>query len=899
MSSGQKLVIVESPAKAKTIAKYLGDDFRVLASVGHIRDLIDLKDLSPELKKQGTIGKFSIDVDDDFKPYYAISAGKNKTVSELKAALKDADELYLATDEDREGEAIAWHLLDVLKPKVPVHRMVFHEITKEAIQAAVANTRAIDDDLVQAQETRRVVDRLYGYEISPVLWRKVARGLSAGRVQSPAVRLVVERERERMAFVSASYFDIKATFDTGKESEPKFEAKLHTYNGQRIATGDSFNDKGELTSQVLLLDEATATSLATAIQTPGVPIEVISVEAKPSTRRPAAPFTTSTLQQEASRKLRLSAKQTMDVAQSLYQEGYITYMRTDSPTLSTQAITAARSQAKEMFGEEYVASAPRVYQGKNKNAQEAHEAIRPAGEIFRKPSEVASELHGRAFELYDLIWKRTIASQMQDAKVSTTTAKIAVFPLPNGDRAEFTASGTVVTFRGFMAAYEESQDEPRNEDEQEKESKLPNLEIGQGLEALDVTAKNHQTSPPPRYTEASLVKALEEDGIGRPSTYAAIISNIQNKGYVIKRGQALVPEWIAFTVIRFLEENVSRLVDYAFTARMEEDLDEIANGNLDRSSWLKQFYFGAGDNPGLHSIVENIGDIDPKALNSMDMGDGITLRTGKFGPYLEIYINPGDEGADENGRRIINIPEGLAPDELTLAKAHELIEAPVLVDRVLGVDPESGFNILFKDGRYGPYVLIDDADAAKPKTASLFKTMSAETIDLETALRLLALPRVVGQDPESGVDIIAQNGKFGPYLLKAKESRSLQSEDQIFDLDLAGALEIFAQPKYGGRRTAATPLKEFGEDPAAKTNVVAKSGQFGLYVTDGAINATVPKDEPLDELTPERAFELLAIRREKLGLEPGQPAPKASKAGRRSTAPARTVKKGGTRKKAE
>jgi len=453
VSSGQKLVIVESPAKAKTIAKYLGDDFRVLASVGHIRDLIDLKDLSPELKKQGTIGKFSIDVDDDFKPYYAISAGKNKTVSELKAALKDADELYLATDEDREGEAIAWHLLDVLKPKVPVHRMVFHEITKEAIQAAVANTRSIDDDLVQAQETRRVVDRLYGYEISPVLWRKVARGLSAGRVQSPAVRLVVERERERMAFVSASYFDIKATFDTGKDSEPNFEAKLHTYNGQRIATGDSFNDKGELTAQVLLLDELTATSLATAIQTPGVPIEVISVEAKPSTRRPAAPFTTSTLQQEASRKLRLSAKQTMDVAQSLYQEGYITYMRTDSPTLSTQAITAARSQAKEMFGEEYVASAPRVYQGKNKNAQEAHEAIRPAGEIFRKPSEVASELHGRAFELYDLIWKRTIASQMQDAKVSTTTAKIAVFPLPNGDRAEFTASGTVVTFRGFMAGH--------------------------------------------------------------------------------------------------------------------------------------------------------------------------------------------------------------------------------------------------------------------------------------------------------------------------------------------------------------------------------------------------------------------------------------------------------------
>ena len=900
MSTGSKLVIVESPAKAKTIAKYLGDEFRVLASVGHIRDLIDLKDLPPELKKQGTIGKFSIDVDDDFKPYYAISAGKNKTVSELKAALKDADELFLATDEDREGEAIAWHLLDVLKPKVPVHRMVFHEITKEAIQAAVANTRAIDDNLVQAQETRRVVDRLYGYEISPVLWRKIARGLSAGRVQSPAVRLIVERERERMAFVSAAYFDIKAIFDTKVAGEPKFEAKLHTYNSQRIATGDSFNDKGELTAKVLLLDEEKATSLADAVRSPDVPIEVISVEAKPSTRRPAAPFTTSTLQQEASRKLRMSAKQTMDVAQSLYQEGYITYMRTDSPTLSSQAITAARSQAKEMFGEEYVSPAPRVYQGKNKNAQEAHEAIRPAGEVFRKPSEVAAELHGRAFDLYDLIWKRTIASQMQDAKVSTTTAKIAVFPLANGDRAEFTASGTVVTFRGFMAAYEESQDEPRNEDEaEEQESKLPNLETGQKLEAVEVTAKNHQTSPPPRYTEASLVKALEEDGIGRPSTYAAIISNILNKGYVIKRGQALVPEWIAFTVIRFLEENVSRLVDYAFTARMEEDLDEIANGKIERGAWLKQFYFGSGDNPGLHSIVENIGDIDPKALNSLALGDGITLRTGKFGPYLEIYIEPNAEGADENGRRIINIPEGLAPDELTLAKAHELIEAPILQDRILGQDPASGHNILFKDGRYGPYVLIDDPDAKKPKTASLFKTMSADALDLEIAIRLLSLPRVIGQDPESGIDITSQNGKFGPYLLKGKESRSLQAEDQIFDLDLAGALEIFAQPKYGGRRTAATPLKEFGEDPAAKTNVVAKSGQFGLYVSDGAINATVPKDEPLDELTPERAFELLAIRREKLGLEPGQPAPKVSKAGRRSTAPARTVKKGATRKKAE
>jgi DNA topoisomerase-1 len=708
---------------------------------------------------------------------------------------------------------------------------------------------------------------------------------------------VVERERERMAFVSASYFDIKGLFETGLGSEPKFEAKLFTYNGQRIATGDSFNDKGELTAQVLLLDEDKANALADAIKASSSNVEVISVEAKPSTRRPAAPFTTSTLQQEASRKLRMSAKQTMDVAQSLYQQGYITYMRTDSPTLSTQAINAARSQAKEMFGEEYVASAPRIYQGKNKNAQEAHEAIRPAGEIFKKPSELAGELLGRTFDLYDLIWKRTVASQMQDAKVSTTTAKIAVFPLPNGDRAEFTASGTVVTFRGFMAAYEESQDEPRNEDEEneEKESKLPNMEVGQKLNVLEINAKSHQTSPPPRYTEASLVKALEEDGIGRPSTYAAIISNIINKGYVTKRGQALVPEWIAFTVMRFLEDKVSRLVDYEFTARMEEDLDEIANGKINRSEWLKEFYFGSQGNPGLTSVVENIGEIDAKALNSLDLGDGITLRTGKFGPYLEIYIEPNAEGADENGRRIINIPEGLAPDELTLAKAHELIEAPIITDRILGQDPVSGHNVLFKDGRYGPYVLLDDPDAKKPKTASLFKTMTAESMNLETALKLLSLPRVVGQDAE-GVDITTQNGKFGPYLLRAKDSRSLASEDLIFDLTLEGALELLAQPKLRGRVTAATPLKEFGEDPSAKTKVVAKSGQFGLYVTDGAINATVPKDEPLEELTSERAFELLAIRREKLGLEPGQAAPKASKS-RKAAAPARTVKKGATRKK--
>jgi DNA topoisomerase-1 len=574
--AGQKLVIVESPAKAKTISKYLGSEFEVLASVGHIRDLIDTKDLPAE-KKKGSLGKFSIDIENDFEPYYAISPGKSKTVADLKRAMAGASEVYLATDEDREGEAIAWHLLQVLKPKVPVKRMVFHEITKEAIQAAVNNTREIDTNLVEAQETRRVADRLYGYEVSPVLWRKINRGLSAGRVQSPATRLVVERERERMAFVSARYFDVKLVLDTQQAGQPNFEAKLQSIDGKRIASGDSFNDRGEIAPSVLLIEQEAAEAIAASIEDPNVSIVVASVDSKPSTRRPAAPFTTSTLQQEASRKLRMSAKQTMDTAQSLYQEGYITYMRTDSPTLSSQAISAARNQAREMFGAEFVSDQPRVYQGKNKNAQEAHEAIRPAGEVFRKPSELSGVLFGRAFDLYDLIWKRTVASQMQDAKVSTTTAKITVSPLSKaaavGKAAEFTASGTVITFKGFIAAYEESQDETRNDDEgDDKEAKLPNLTVGQQLKAVEILAKDHQTLPPPRYTEASLVKALEEDGIGRPSTYASILSTIITKGYVTKRGQALVPEWIAFTVTRFLEENFAYLVDYDFTASMKKTL---------------------------------------------------------------------------------------------------------------------------------------------------------------------------------------------------------------------------------------------------------------------------------------------------------------------------------------
>jgi DNA topoisomerase I len=847
----KKLVIVESPAKAKTISKYLGGDFEVLASVGHIRDLAEPKEL-PADKKKGALAKFSIDVDNDFQPFYTISAGKSKTVSELKSALKGAEELYLATDEDREGEAIAWHLLEVLKPKVPVHRMVFNEITKEAIQEAVANTRKINDNLVEAQETRRVVDRLVGYEISPVLWRKINRGLSAGRVQSPAMRMIVERERERIAFKAANYSSITAQLS---QDSVDFEAKLASISGVKLAGSKSFDENGTLVQEVRVLSPGEAEQLAKSLV--GTTLEVSSVEAKPTTRKPYAPFTTSTLQQEASRKLGMSAKQAMDTAQQLYQEGYITYMRTDSPNLSQQAIAASRAAAKELFGNDSVHESPRLYGANSKNAQEAHEAIRPSGDSFKHPSELASLLHGRSLALYELIWRRTVASQMADAKLSTTTAKFTV--QHEGQDLEFSASGTTVLFKGFLAAYDETT-ETKAED-----AKLPKLAAGQKLDAEDVVSKNHSTQPPARYTEASLVKALEEQGIGRPSTYAAIISTIISKGYVVKRGNALVPEWISFTVTRFLEENFGNLVDYEFTAKMENDLDRIALGELDRSGWLKNFYFG---DDGLQAVVNSLGESDPRAINTFELAPGIALRTGKFGPYLEVMEN--------EERRIVNIPETLTPDELTIEKAEELIAAPPASDRVLGKDPESGLDIIVKDGRYGPYVTLVDESNPKPKTASLFKTMAVDTVSHEEALKLLSLPRVIGTDPETGSEITAQNGKFGPYLKRGNDSRSLTSEEQIFEISLEEAIETYKQPKYGGRRTAATPLREFGDDPASGLPVVAKTGQFGNYVTDGVINATIPKDEPIDEIANDRAYELLAIRREKLGVEPGE-APKTSK----------------------
>jgi DNA topoisomerase-1 len=925
----KKLVIVESPTKVKSIAQYLGDGFEVQASVGHIRDLIEPKNLPPELKT-GSLGKFSVDVEKGFAPYYVVSDAKKKTVAELKRALAGASELYLATDEDREGEAIAWHLLEVLKPKVPVHRMVFHEITREAIEKARDNTRQIDAALVDAQETRRILDRLYGYEVSPVLWRKIGPGLSAGRVQSAATRLVVERERERLAFTAAGYWDLTARLSPELEQLSKsegFESRLVRVNGERVASGRDFDENGALKSKATPLDETSAKALAAALAAPGVNITVASVDSKPYTRRPAAPFTTSTLQQEASRKLRFSARQTMSVAQSLYENGYITYMRTDSPSLSQQALNAARSQAKALYGAETVPDKPRLYTGKGKNAQEAHEAIRPAGETFRTPTQLSSTLRGNDFKLYDLIWKRTVASQMADAKGVTASVTIAAGPtavegMPEPALAEFTASGTVITFRGFMHAYEEGQDEDRNGPAEPAEAKLPPLTEGQSLRAVSVDAAGHETSPPPRYTEASLVKTLDELGIGRPSTYASIISTIVDRGYVTPRGQALVPSWIAFSVVRLLEDYFGDLVNYDFTATLENDLDRIAGGEEDRVDWLNGFYFGNEGHRGLRNVIDNLGDIDARTVNSVVIAPDITLRIGKYGPYLEVR----EEGAAEDAvPRRVNIPAELAPDELTETKARELIDAPVLVDRVIGVNPETGKNVVAKDGRFGPYVTEVDPEpetpaevaapaaaspastnaastdpastvadapakkaparkaaakkstAPKARTASLFKSMDLATIDIETALRLLDLPRVVGDDPESGEPITAQNGKFGPYLKKGVDTRSITSEDLIFEIDLPGALELFAQPKYGARR-ASSALKEFEADPESGKPIRIKDGRFGAYVTDGVTNATIPKGETVEEVDFERAVQLLADKRAKGPAAPRKTAAKKAPA---------------------
>jgi DNA topoisomerase-1 len=890
--SARRLVIVESPTKARKLAGFLGSNYIVESSRGHIRDLPRAAADVPAKYKSEPWARLGVNVDAGFEPLYIISPEKKNTVSELKGLLKDVDELYLATDGDREGEAIAWHLLETLKPRIPVKRMVFHEITEPAIRAAAEHPRDLDLDLVDAQETRRILDRLYGYEVSPVLWKKVAPKLSAGRVQSVATRIIVQRERDRMAFRSAAYWDVVAELDAGvsdpQASPPTFTARLTGVDGLRVATGRDFDSLGVLRKpdEVVLLDETRAGELANGLR--GAQLTVMSVEEKPYTRRPYPPFMTSTLQQEAGRKLRFSAERTMSVAQRLYENGYITYMRTDSTTLSESAIAAARTQARQLYGEEYVSPSPRQYTRKVKNAQEAHEAIRPAGDTFATPDAVRRELNGDDFRLYELIWQRTVASQMADARGTTLSLRIGG---ASGEaQVVFSASGRTLTFPGFLKAYVETVDELAGGEADDAERRLPQLRQGQRVDAVELTPEAHATNPPPRYTEASLVKALEELGIGRPSTYSSIIKTIQDRGYVYKKGSALVPSWVAFAVIGLLERHFGRLVDYGFTAAMEDELDEIAAGHAQRTAWLNHFYFG-GDygvpdsvarSGGLKKLVGvNLEGIDAREVNSIKVFDDaqgrpVYVRVGKNGPYLERMVT-GEDGEPTPQRA--NLNDTLTPDELTLEVAEELFAAPN-EGRVLGVDPETGHEIVARDGRYGPYVtevlpqLPDGDDGAipaskgkkpigpKPRTASLLRSMDLRTVTLEDALKLLSLPRVVGVDPDSGEQITAQNGRYGPYLKRGKDSRSLTTEDQIFDITLDEALKLYAEPKHRGRQGAsAPPLRELGTDPASGRPMVIKDGRFGPYVTDGETNASLRKGDDVLSITDERAAELLADRR--------------------------------------
>jgi DNA topoisomerase I len=915
--SRRRLVIVESPTKARKLAGYLGSNYIVESSRGHIRDLPRAAADVPAKYKSEPWARLGVNVDADFEPLYIISPEKKSTVSELKGLLKGVDELYLATDGDREGEAIAWHLLQTLKPNVPVKRMVFHEITEPAILEAAENPRDLDIDLVDAQETRRILDRLYGYEVSPVLWKKVAPKLSAGRVQSVATRIIVQRERDRMAFRSASYWDIVAQLDAGvsdpNAQPPTFTARLTGVDGLRVATGRDFDSLGQLrkADEVVVLDEARATELATGLR--GAQLSVASVEEKPYTRRPYAPFMTSTLQQEAGRKLRFSSERTMSIAQRLYENGYITYMRTDSTTLSQSAINAARTQARQLYGEEYVSPSPRQYTRKVKNAQEAHEAIRPAGETFATPDGVRRELDGDEFRLYELIWQRTVASQMADARGTTLSLRIA--GRSGGRDVVFSASGRTITFAGFLKAYVETVDELAGGEADDAESRLPQLTQGQRLDAVELTPDGHATNPPARYTEASLVKALEELGIGRPSTYSSIIKTIQDRGYVHKKGSALVPSWVAFAVTGLLEQHFGRLVDYDFTAAMEDELDAIASGQERRTDWLNNFYFG-GDHGvadsvarsgGLKKLVGvNLEGIDAREVNSIKLFDDaqsrpVYVRVGKNGPYLERMVT-NDEG--ERVPQRANLNDSLTPDELTLEVAEQLFATPQ-EGRALGVDPETGHEIVAKDGRYGPYVTEilpeppgeEDGGAVpakkgkkptgpKPRTGSLLRSMDLQTVTLEDALKLLSLPRVLGVDPQTGEEITAQNGRYGPYLKRGTDSRSLATEDQIFEITLDEALKIYAEPKRrGGQSAAAPPLRELGADPASGKPMVIKDGRFGPYVTDGETNASLRKGDDVVSITDERAAELLADRRARGPVK--RPAKKAA----RKKAPAKKAAK--------
>jgi len=900
---GTRLVIVESPAKARTIAGYLGKGYVVESSIGHIRDMPDKAAEIPQKYRAEPWARLGVDVDNDFQALYVVPSEKKQQVSKLKTLLKDADELYLATDEDREGEAIAWHLTEELKPKVPTRRMVFHEITPEAIARAIANPTELNHGKVDAYQTRRVLDRLYGYEVSPVLWKKVMPRLSAGRVQSVATRLIVDKERDRIAFRSASYWDLEADFATenhGTERLPDdptvFTATLLSVDGKRVAQGRDFTSTGQLrdASAVVLLNQAAAEALAGRLRDKNSAFSVSSVERKPYRRSPYPPFRTTTLQQEASRKLGFSAKYTMSVAQRLYENGYITYMRTDSITLSQTAIDAARAQARELYGAEYVPDAPRTYANKVKNAQEAHEAIRPAGDRFRTPRQVAAGgLRGDELRLYDLIWKRTVACQMKDATGESVSVRVAGVP---GDvrtgaaglakdairTTEFAASGKIINFYGFLKAYVESHDD-QAADRDDQERRLPALAERQALNALRIDPADHATKPPARYTEASLVKELEDREIGRPSTYASIIGTILDRGYVFKKGTALVPSFLAFAVITLLERHFGQLVDYEFTAQMEDALDEIARGEAERVPWLRRFYFGNDDHGngsrktvsrsddsaglGLKALVSDITEIDPRDVSSFPLaGTDIVVRVGRYGPYLE-----------RDGQRA-NVPEDMAPDELTPEKAEELFNVPN-GDKPLGTDPESGHELVAKAGRFGPYVteVLPDGAKGKPRTASLLKSMTLDTVTLDEALKLLSLPRTLGEI--DGEPVTVQNGRYGPYVKRGTESRSLPTEEEMFTVSLDQAKALLAEPKARGRGrgAAAPPLRELGNDPATGKPMVIKDGRFGPYVTDGETNASLRKGDEVATITPERGAELLADRRA------AAPAPRA-----RKTAPKKT-----------
>lgn len=894
---GTKLVIVESPAKARKIGSFLGDEYVVEASVGHIRDLPQRAADIPKEFKQFAWAKEGVNIEEDFAPLYVINPDKKSKVAELKELMKDADELILATDEDREGEAIAWHLIEVLRPKIPVRRMVFHEITKDAIQKAAKETRDLDYRLVDAQETRRVLDRLYGYRLSPVLWKKVMPRISAGRVQSVATRLIVERERERMAFISSAWWDLAAA------CAPGFSARLLSLDGKRVATTNDFDSNGGIkeksASNILLLDEAAARELVQSLSNQSLVVK--SLEESPRTERPKPPFTTSTMQQDAGSRLGWGAQLTMRIAQRLYENGYITYMRTDSVTLSSSSITAARSSAQSLYGKEFVPDTPRVYEGKTKNAQEAHEAIRPAGESFRTPGELAPELSRDEFALYDLIWKRTIASQMADAKKQQMRVDFDVKTKTGAD-AIFRANGSVISFAGFLAAYEDIVEEKADSDEGDR--RLPAMSVGEKIEVSEYSCEGHETKPPARYTEPTLVKKLEELGIGRPSTFASIMQTIQDRGYVAKRGRALVPTFLAFSVTGLLEQHFTKLIDYEFTASMEEDLDKIANGDEERVTWLTKFFYGSEGNPGLADLSADLGAIDAQAINTMKMGEDIEIRVGRFGAYLQQGL--GDD------RKFANIPEQMAPDELTLPIAIELLAKPS-GERKLGVDPQTGLEVIAKSGRFGAYItevfpeeIVEEGakkkrkkkDAPKPKTASLLSTMSLDTVDLSDALRLLSLPRSLGSYQDEVITV--QNGRYGPYMKHGADSRTLTSEDQLFSIMLDEAIEIYKQPKVRRRGVAKPPLKELGKDPQTDKEVIVKDGRFGVYVTDGETNATLRRGDAVELLTLERALELLAGRRAWEIENPGGSKKKGKRAKKSApTLTEKTIKGAGAKKKAK